>query len=100
MELSPSGRFLYAANRGHDSIACFAVDEDTGQLTALGQTPTEATPRSFQIEPDGQFLIAAGQGSGKLALFSISDAGALTRQQTYDVGEAPWWVQVVRLPGV
>ena len=68
----PSGRFLYASNRGHDSIAVFAVDDSTGQLTSLGTQPTlGATPRGFGIDPAGNWLIAANQDSNTLAVFSI-----------------------------
>lgn len=57
IKVRPRGCFLYVSNRGHDSIAGFALD---GNMTVLGQTPTEKTPRSFDIEASGQFLYAAG----------------------------------------
>src|SRR5262249_6721140 len=46
IRIHPSGKFLYVANRGHDSIACFALDKE-GKVSATGQGPTETTPRSF-----------------------------------------------------
>jgi 6-phosphogluconolactonase len=99
IRLHPSNRFLYVSNRGHDSIAAFRIDKDTGELTSLGQTPTEKTPRSFDIDPSGKFLFAAGESSGRLAAYRINEAsGALTKVATYDVGRTPWWVMVVRLP--
>ncbi|MBM4021075.1 MAG: lactonase family protein [Planctomycetes bacterium] len=71
----PSGRFLYASNRGHDSIAMYTVDERTGGLSFLGTEPIRGqTPRSFAISPDGRFLLAAGQGSGTVTVFSIDTA--------------------------
>jgi 6-phosphogluconolactonase len=71
----PSGRFLYASNRGHDSIAMYAIDEATKKLTFLGVEPTRAvTPRHFAIAPGGRFLLAAGQTSGTVAVFSIDQA--------------------------
>jgi 6-phosphogluconolactonase len=71
----PSGRFLYASNRGHDSIAMYAVDEATGKLTMLGVEPTRVeTPRHFAIAPGGRFLLAAGQNSGTVAVFAIDQA--------------------------
>jgi 6-phosphogluconolactonase len=98
LEISPDGRFLYAANRGHDSLAGYEVDATTGRLTSLGQTPTEATPRSFNISPDGKFLYAAGQSSGKLAAYLLNQkTGGLDRFATYEVGKSPWWVLVVEL---
>jgi 6-phosphogluconolactonase len=50
-----TGRFVYVSNRGHDSIAAFALDSD-GKLSTLGQTPTEKTPRSFDIDPSDAAL--------------------------------------------
>lgn len=98
IEVHPSGRFVYCSNRGHDSIACFAVDETTGQLKSLGQVATEKTPREFNIDPTGKFLYAAGEGSGKLAAYRIKADGLLERFDTYEVGKRPWWVMVVAVP--
>ena len=65
-------------------------------MKPLGQTPTEKTPRSFDIEPSGRFLYAAGEASGQLAAYAIdAEAGTLTRGATYEVGPTPWWVAVV-----
>jgi 6-phosphogluconolactonase len=100
VRLHPSGKFLYVANRGHDSIARFAVRPADGRLTALGQTPTEPTPRSFDLDPAGRFLYAAGESSGKLAAYRIDGAsGDLRREATYEVGRRPWWVMAVQVPG-
>jgi 6-phosphogluconolactonase len=99
IKLHPSSKFLYVSNRGHDSIACFKIDADTGKLASLGQAPTEMTPRSFDIDPDGRFLYAAGEASGKLAAYRIDTAtGELERFATYPAGRQPWWVMAVRLP--
>lgn len=95
--IDPAGRFLYVSNRGHDSIACFAVDHD-GALTALGQQPTEPTPRAFGLDPTGNFLYASGQGSGKLTAYRIDQAhGSLTPLTTYPIGERPMWVMTLAL---
>jgi len=68
----PSGKFLYGSNRGHDSIAVFKIDPETGQLTFLGAEPTQGrTPRNFNIDPTGQFLLAANQGSDTITVFRI-----------------------------
>jgi 6-phosphogluconolactonase len=96
IRVHPSGKFLYVANRGHDSLARLTVDE-AGKLTAAGHTPTEKTPRSFDLDPDGRFLFAAGEASGKLAAYRVDDKdGGLERLTTYDVGPRPWWVLVLR----
>ena len=96
IRIHPSGKFLYVANRIHDSIGGFRIGEDT-KLTAIGQTPTENNPRSFDIDPDGRFLYAAGESSGNLATFSIDQkTGDLKRIATQKVGVMPWWVMTVR----
>lgn len=98
IRIHPSGKFLYVSNRGHDSIAWFALDGD-GKVSAIGQEPTEKTPRSFDIDPSGKYLFAAGESSGKLAAYSVDGkSGRLTKLQTYDVGKTPWWVLAVDLP--
>ena len=94
IELTPDGRLLYVSNRGHDSIAGFAVDS-TGALTALGTFPTEETPRSFNIDPTGSFLYAAGQKSNQLAAYRIQPNGQLLPFETYETGKSPAWVLVV-----
>lgn len=99
IEVHPSGRFVYSSNRGHDSIAGFAIDKKNGTMTSLGQFSTEKTPRSFNIDPSGRFLFAAGQASGKLAAYRINKkSGKLKRLETYPVGKGPAWVQIVQIP--
>jgi len=67
----PSGRFVYGSNRGHDSIAVFAVG-NRGALTLVEYTSTRGqTPRNFALDPNGRWLVAANQQSGTLAVFSI-----------------------------
>lgn len=78
--VSPDGKFLYGSNRGHDSIAIFAIDQASGRLTPVGHQPTLGkTPRNFAIDPSGAYLLAANQGSDTLAVFRIDRAtGRLT----------------------
>ncbi len=93
IHITPNGKFLYVSNRGHDSIAGFAIDEESGQLTAIGHQPTEPTPRVFNIDETGSFLFAGGQGSGKLTTYRIDgESGELSPLATYAVGEIPMWV--------
>ncbi len=85
----PSGRFVYASNRGHDSIACFAVDAESGRLTAIGHASTLGkVPRNFNIAPDGRFLLAANQQSNTIAVFRI-DPESGTLEATGALAEAP-----------
>ena len=97
IQITPSGKFLYAPNRGHNSIAGFAVDDDTGTLTPLGQTPTEPIPRAFSLDPQGKFLYAAGLDSGRLASYRVNaDSGALEPMKVYPVGQGPMWVLITQ----
>jgi 6-phosphogluconolactonase len=75
----PSGRFVYASNRGHDSLAIFRVDEASGRLTPSGHVQSGgAAPRHFAIDPTGQCLVVANQKSNTLAVFRIdADTGGL-----------------------
>lgn len=76
----PSGRFLYGSNRGHDSIAVFAIDESTGRLSPLQHESTQGkTPRFFAIDPTGRWLLACNQGSDSIVLLRIDpQTGRLT----------------------
>jgi 6-phosphogluconolactonase (cycloisomerase 2 family) len=70
--VAPSGRFVYASNRGHDSIAIFAVDQSTGVLTRSGGSrPRGRTPRFFALDPSGTHLYAANQGSDTVVIFRV-----------------------------
>ena len=98
IHLTPSGRFLYVGNRGHNTIAGFAVDPANGQLTAIGQAPTEAVPSAFCLDPSGRFLFAVGTASGRLASYRIAgDSGALTPLITGPVGQRPAAVLATRV---
>ena len=90
IHLTPSGRFLYVGNRGHNSIAGFAVDPASGGLTPIGQVATEAVPSAFCVDPTGNFVFAAGTSSGRLASYRINTGtGALTPLATEAVGQRP-----------
>jgi len=76
----PSGKFLYASNRGHDSIAVFAIDGNRGTLTPIEYVSTKgATPRNFEIAPTGLLLFAANEKSDNIVVFRINpQSGRLT----------------------
>ncbi len=78
IHVHPNGRFLYGSNRGHNSIAVFAINPDTGRLTAAGHEPTRGEwPRNFSIEPSGRWLLAANQKSNSVAVFAIDQRTGL-----------------------
>ena len=76
----PSGKFVYASNRGDDSIAIFRIDAAKGTLTSAGRVPTQGqTPRGFAVDPSGRFLVAGNQNSGTVVIFRIDQqTGGLT----------------------
>ena len=97
IQISPSGKFLYVPNRGHNSIASFSVDA-SGRLTSVGQVSTEVVPSAFSLDPEAKFLFAAGSESGRLASYRINgDTGALTPLETYSVGQRPMGVLITSL---
>jgi 6-phosphogluconolactonase len=80
IEVHPNGSFVYASNRGHDSIAVFAVDAKKGTLTPVEDVPTQGKiPRNFKIDPTGSRLFVANQESGEIVVFRIDPkTGRLT----------------------
>ena len=80
IQVLASGKFLYASNRGHDSIAVFAIDPDKGTLTLIEYALTKGkTPRNFEIAPGGSLLFAANEKSNNIVVFSIdAKTGRLT----------------------
>jgi 6-phosphogluconolactonase len=98
IHLTPSARFLYVGNRGHNSIAGFAVDPATGRLTPAGHAPTESVPTAFGLDSTGTFLFSAGTATGRLASYRVDGAtGALSPLDTYAVGRRPAAVLAVAL---
>ncbi len=98
IHMAPSGRFLYAPNRGHNSVASFTVDPGSGRLTATGRVATEPVPRAFNVDPSGNFLYVGGLDSGRLAAYRIDQgSGALTPLETYEGGRRPMWVLLTDL---
>jgi 6-phosphogluconolactonase len=99
LRITDNGHFLYASNRGHDSIASFRIDTVKGRVELSGFAPAPKTPRSFDVSGDGAFLYAAGQDSGELAVYAIdTTTGALTEQSRRFIGNGPMWVMAFRVP--
>jgi 6-phosphogluconolactonase len=90
IEVHPSGKFLYASNRGHDSIAVFAIDPSKGTLTLIEYVPTKGqSPRHFAIDPTGTLIFAENEKSDDIVLFRIDpQTGRLTPTgKVLDVGQ-------------
>ena len=87
--IHPNGKFLYASNRGDDSIAVFSIDRESGKLTAVEQVPSGGhTPRHFTFDPDGTRLLVANQDSGNIVEFRI-DGTTGRLQRMGDVAKVP-----------
>jgi len=89
LEVHPSGKFLYASNRGHDSIAVYTIDAIRGTLSLVELAHTQGKePRSFAIDPTGKVLFVANQNSNNIAMFKLDQrTGRLTPAgQVLEVG--------------
>lgn len=80
--IHPNGKFLYASNRGHDSLAVFAIDAKDGRLSLVQHVPSGGqTPRNFAFDPTGQWIVATNHGSNNAVVFRVDAAtGKLTQQ--------------------
>ena len=73
IHISPDGKFLYGSNRGHDSIAVYAIDEQSGQLSLVEYESVQGIfPRNFMIDRSGTFLYAANQNTDNIVAFRIN----------------------------
>ncbi len=98
IHVDPSGRFVYASNRGHDSIVIHRIDQGRGLLGYVGHEPTRGfTPRSFAIDAAGRFLLVANQDSDTIVAFRI-DARTGMLEPTGHVANVPTPVCVTFLP--
>lgn len=87
IRVHPSGQFVYSANRGHDTITAFRVNQETGTLSVIEREHVRgATPRNFNLDPTGRWLLAAGQDSHTLAAFEVNQA---TGELTYNRSVVP-----------
>jgi 6-phosphogluconolactonase len=96
IQVAPSGRFVYASNRGNDSIVIYSVDAGTGRLTLVGHQPTGGlTPRSFHLERRGELMLVANQDSDEVVTFRVdTTAGTLTELSSVTV-PSPAYVGVL-----
>jgi 6-phosphogluconolactonase len=100
--IDPAGRHLYVTNRGHDSIAVFAIDRTKGTLTRSANIPSGGrTPRNIRFTPDGNFLLAANENGGNITAFRVNKAdGSLTPTGVtlpIDTPGGLWFVQTPAL---
>ena len=98
IQMTSDGSLLFVPNRGHNSIASFTVNPQTGALAAAGRASTEAVPSAFSLDPQGRFVFGAGSATGRLSSHSIDrETGEMAPLATYDVGARPMWVLTTTL---
>jgi 6-phosphogluconolactonase len=98
IHITRSGQFLYASNRGHDSIAVFAVDPNQGTLTLVETVPTGGqTPRNFALDLSENFLLVANQESHNVIVFQVDKSnGRLTQTASAITIPSPVCVKMVK----
>ena len=98
LHLTPDGRHLYTSERNSHTLAMWAVDAATGDVSLIGHQPTEQQPRGFRIDSTGTWLLAVGQVSHRLTAYRIDPAtGKLAPQAQLAVGKNPNWVEILDL---
>ena len=100
IHVSPDGKFVYASNRGHDSIVIYALDAATGKLTYVGNEPTQgAHPRNFCIDDQGEYVWVANRDTDNVVVFKRDAAsGKLIYTGNQIKVPAAVCVQQFRLP--
>lgn len=100
IHVSPDGKFVYASNRGHDSIVIYAIDAKSGKLSYVGHEPTKgAHPRNFCMDQQGKFVFVANRDNDNVVVF---DRDAASGKLSYSGNEArvpaAVCIQQLRLP--
>jgi 6-phosphogluconolactonase len=100
LQLTPDGRYLLGSNRGHDSLAQFAVDRETGTLSIIDSIPTRGqTPRGFAVDATGTFILVANQDSDSIVTFRIAhEDGTVTATGNELRIPSPVCLKLVSLP--
>lgn len=86
LHLTPDGRYLYASNRGHDSLVCYGIQKDGSLEFVERQSCGGKTPRNFAIDPAGEYLLAGNQDSDQIVVFRIMENGCLEKISACDFG--------------
>jgi len=98
IHISADGRFVYGSNRGHNSIAVFKRDANSGKLELIDNTPVEGNwPRNFTIDPTGKFLLVANQKSNDITIFKIDPVSGKLRYTGFKIpNESPVCLQFLK----
>ena len=97
VHVAPNGLFLYVSNRGHNSIAAFAIDSNNGTLVPIQDVDTQGkTPRNFTLDPSGRLLLVANQNSNNVVSYRVDpQSGLLTPTGQSTEVPSPMFLQVV-----
>lgn len=98
IHLTPDDKFLYASDRGSNTISGYKIDPDTGFLNLVCKTPVAETPRGFNIDPTGRWLLSASEKSGVVTVYAINPDGVLEKMQDQETGKNPNWVEILPIP--
>lgn len=86
LRITPDGRYLYASNRGHDSITAYRVQPDGGLVWLDCRSSGGRTPRNFAVDPTGRWLLAGNQDSDNITVFAIGEDGRLSQGRSFEFG--------------
>ena len=96
IHITSNGKFLFAPNRGHNSIASFSIDQNSGLLNKINYTIVDPVPRAFNLDPSGEYLYVTGLTTGNLLTYKInSNNGTLDLKYKTKVGQSPMWVMII-----
>ena len=100
IQIDRAGKFLYVSNRGHDSIAVFAVAANNGRITPVEYVSTQGkTPRNFSLDPTGAYLFSANENSSTVVMFHVDGStGRLKRTGTVLDVPSPSCVIFLKIP--
>ena len=96
IHITSNGKFLFAPNRGHNSIASFSIDQNSGLLNKINYTMVDPVPRAFNLDPSGEYLYVTGLTTGNLLTYKISsNNGILELKYKTKVGQSPMWIMII-----
>ena len=96
IHITSNGKFLFAPNRGHNSIASFSIDQNSGLLNKINHTMVDPVPRAFNLDPSGEYLYVTGLTTGNLLTYKINpNNGILELKYKTKVGQSPMWVTII-----
>ncbi|MDQ8021328.1 MAG: beta-propeller fold lactonase family protein [Moraxellaceae bacterium] len=99
IHVTPDGKFLYASERGSDTLAAFRIDAQSGRIARIANYPTETQPRGFNIDPGGRYVLVAGQKTDSITVYEIDPAqGSLRSIGRHASGKNPNWIEIVAFP--